>query len=419
MNSGVRCTAFLLQRVTFLVVLGCLLLGGCQPEDDRVRIRIWHQKNDAERDYFNAAVAAYNAEHPDRYVEALYKETEELRNLFIVASVGGKGPELVYGPADNLSIFALTASIQPIDDVLPADYLAQFNADGVISWRDKPWMVADQVGNHLTFVYNKEMMPVPPATTDEMIEMLQALTKDVDGDGKIDQYGLTWNYVEPFFFMPFLTGYGGWVMDEAGNPTLDNEATINAIQFILDLRDKYEVIPRESDYNIAETLFKERRAAAIINGPWAWAGYGEAGIDYGLARLPIMSATGKWTAPLVSSKGYSVNVNVDEEKMPYVRDVLEFLTNAEMQADMARNISSIPTIDVVRQDSVIQANMVLRSSLHQVEVGLPMPIEPQMRQIWDGMRGPYQLIMNGASTAAEGARLMQDEVEKRIADTFL
>ncbi len=68
---------------------------------------------------------------------------------------------------------------------------------------------------------------------------------------------------------------------------------------------------------------------------------------------------------------------------------------------------------------MIQSNVVLRSSLHQVEVGLPMPIEPQMRQIWDGMRGPYQLIMNGASTAADGAKLMQDEVEKRVADTFL
>ncbi len=420
MYPVVRCTAGVARkRFVFICLMSVLFLAGCQPEDDRVRIRIWHQKNDAERDFFNEAIAAYNEAHPDRYVEALYKETEELRNLFIVASVGGKGPELVYGPADNLSIFALTESIQPIDEILSADYLAQFNADGVISWRDKPWMIADQVGNHLTFVYNREMMPEPPATTDEMIEMLQALTKDVDGDGKIDQYGLTWNYVEPFFFMPFLTGYGGWVMDEAGNPTLDNEATVNAIQFILDLRDKYQVIPRESDYNIAETLFKERRAAAIINGPWAWAGYGDAGIDYGLARLPIMSATGNWTAPLVASKGYSVNVNVSDEQMPYVRDVLHFLTNAEMQADMARNIASIPTIDTVRQDSVIQASVVLRSSLHQVEVGLPMPIEPQMRQIWDGMRGPYQLIMNGASTAEEGARLMQEEVEKRIADTFL
>ena len=417
MRSGnyVRC-----EKICYLwAVLITLTFAGCRPADDRVRISIWHQKNDAERELFNQVVAEYNARHPDRFVEALYKETEELRNLFIVASVGGKGPDLVYGPADNLSIFALTGSIQPVDEVLSREYLDQFNEDGIISWREEPWMVADQVGNHLTFVYNKEFIPEPPETTEEMIEMLQALTKDLDGDGKIDRYGLTWNYTEPFFFMPFLTGFGGWVMDEEGNPTLDNEETVQAIQFILDLRDKHKVIPRESDYNIAETLFKERRAAAIINGPWAWAGYADAGIDYGLARIPRMSSTGLWSAPFVASKGYSANVNISEEKKPYVRDVLRYLTNVEMQTHMTRNISSIPTIDAVRKDSIVQQNIVLRSSLAQVEVGKPMPIEPQMRQIWDGMRGPYQLIMNGASTATQGARLMQEEVEKRIADTFL
>jgi arabinogalactan oligomer/maltooligosaccharide transport system substrate-binding protein len=48
-----------------------------------------------------------------------------------------------------------------------------------------------------------------------------------------------------------------------------------------------------------------------------------------------------------------------------------------------------------------------------------MPTAPQLRQIWDGMRGPYQLVMNGAVSAEEGAALMQQEVEKRINDTFL
>ena len=51
--------------------------------------------------------------HPDRVVELLYKETEELRNLYIVASAGGQGPELVYGPSDNVSIFSITNAIRP------------------------------------------------------------------------------------------------------------------------------------------------------------------------------------------------------------------------------------------------------------------------------------------------------------------
>ena len=407
---------FLAKSVLFILLIG---LSGCGEADDRVRIRIWHQKIDNERAFFERVIEEYNQAHPDRVVEVLYKETEELRNLFIVASAGGQGPELIYGPSDNVSIFSVTDVIRPISEVLDSLYLAQFSSDGLITWQGAPLMVSDQVGNHLTFVYNKEFISTPPSTSDELITLLKELTVDLDGDGKIDRYGLTWNYTEPFFFAPFLTGYGGWMLDEDGHPTLDTEETVQAIQFILDLRDKHGVIPRESDYNIAETLFKERRAAAIINGPWSWSGYAKAGIDFGLARIPMISSTGNWASPLISSKGYSVNKNVDEEKLPIIQDVLEYLTNAEMQSSMAKELSTIPTILSVRSDPIIQENPILKASLNQVEVGLPMPIEPQMRQVWDGMRGPYQLIMNGASSASEGALLMQLEVEKRISDTFL
>lgn len=408
-----------MNRIALFLMVGTALLAGCRPDDPRVRIRIWHQKNDAERAFFEERIAEYNARHSDRVVEILYKETEELRNLFIVASVGGQGPELVYGPSDNLSIFALTGAIAPITTVLDPDYLAGFDASGVIRWEGEDWMVADQVGNHLTLVYNKALLPDPPQTTDSLIAVLKTLTSDDNGDGRIDRYGLTWNYTEPFFFIPFLTGFGGWMLDDAGRPTLDTEATVRAIQFVLDLRDRYQIIPRESDYNIAETLFKEGRAAAIINGPWAWAGYGDAGIDYGLARIPVMSETGRWSAPVISSKGYSVNANLPEEVKPYVNDLLVYLTGAPMQRAMAEQLAAIPTLPEVRADSVVMNNPILRASLRQVEVGVPMPLAPQLRQVWDGMRGPYQLVMNGAISAEEGARQMQLEVEKRIADTFL
>ena len=413
-------TSHPLCRLALLGMAGLLfMIAGCTPEDQSRRITIWHQKTESERTFFNEIIAAYNRNHPDREVEILYKETEDLRRLFVVASVGGQGPDLVYGPSDNTSVFALTETIRPLDEVLDPGYLATFDQAGIIQWKDKPWLIADQVGNHLVFVYNKQFIPEPPANTDEMIEMLSGLTIDEDGDGKPERYGLTWNYTEPFFFIPFLNGYGGQVMDEDGNPTLDNETTASAIQFILDLRDKYKVIPPESDYNIAETLFKEGRAAAIINGPWSWSGYGEAGIDYGLARIPVVTETGLWAAPFISAKGYSVNVNVPEEKLPLIQELLHYLTGAEMQTMMADELSAIPALKALRTSNVVVNNPTLQSSLQQVEVGIPMPIQPQMRQIWDGMRGPYQLVMNGAVTAREGARLMQLETEKLIADTFL
>ncbi|HMB92371.1 MAG TPA: hypothetical protein VKP65_16080, partial [Rhodothermales bacterium] len=129
--------------------------------------------------------------------------------------------------------------------------------------------------------------------------------------------------------------------------------------------------------------------------------------------------TGRWSAPMVAARGYSINANVTDEELPYVRDVIEYLTSAEVQTYAAENLSIVPTRKAVRMSPVVQDNPLLQASLEQVEVGRAMPLEPQMRQIWDGMRGPYQLVMNGAVSAEEGARLMQQEVEKRIADTYL
>ena len=57
--------------------------------------------------------------------------------------------------------------------------------------------------------------------------------------------------------------------------------------------------------------------------------------------------------------------------------------------------------------------------MQQIEHGRALPIVPQMRAIWEGMRGPYQLVMNGAITAREAARRMQREAEKNIADNNL
>lgn len=402
-----------------LAASGCARGGDGPPASGPVVIGIWHQKDGAERTFFDARIAEYNRQHAGKVrVEPLWRETEELRNLFVIASVGGQGPDLIFGPSDNMSILAMTGSVMPISDVLPDTFLVRFDSSGVLGWNGQRWLVADQVGNHLAFVYNKKLLPEVPETWAELLPKLQALTRDTNGDGRNDAYGLTWNYTEPFFFVPFLTGAGGWMMTPDGTPTLDNAQTVEAIRFVLALRDRYKVIPGESDYNVAETLFKEGRAAAVINGPWAWAGYGEAGIDYGIARIPKMPG-GRWSAPVTSSKGYSVNVNVPDWKKPYVRDLLVYLTNAPMQAQMAQQLATIPTLPAVLNSPAVTANPTLQASLQQVAVGRPMPLAPQMRQVWDGMRGPYQAVMSGSVTPEQGARQMQGEVQKRINDTFL
>jgi maltose-binding protein MalE len=407
------------RHAILIAILLMFALSGCtRTPDTRTHVLIWHQKISGERDLFHEQVARFNAAHPDIVIDTLYKENEELRNLFVIAAVAGQGPDIIYGPADNVGVFVTTRTILPLDDVFPLDYFRRFIPQGVVRWKDKRWLVADQLGNHLTLVYNTQLVPKPPVTLDELIAIGQSLTKNNAKTGRTEQYGLTWNYREPFFFVPFLTAFGGWVMDDNGRPTLDNPQTVRAIQFVLDLRDKYKIIPKEGDYEIADMLFKEQRTAMIINGPWSWAGYHVPNGNM-VAPLPFNSETGLWCEPMVSAKGYSVNANVPPAKVPVVRDVISFLTSAAIQEEMSVKLATSPVDRAVLASPAIRANPTLTASMQQIEHGRPMPIMPQMRAIWEGMRGPYQLVMNGAITAKEAAKRMQREAEKNIADSNL
>ncbi len=411
---------FVLVALVLAVGLGaCAGASGPPAEGEPVVVRIWHQKDAAERTFLERWVADYNARQDTVAVEVLYKETEELRNHYIFGAIGGKGPDLVYGPADNIGMLAITETIRPLDGLLDAATLAAFTDEGLLRYEGRLYGLADQVGNHLTLVYNRALVDEPPRTFDELVDVARQHTADTDGDGEPDRYGLVWNYSEPFFFIPFLTAFDGWVMDDAERPTLDTPATVEAIEFVKGLRDRERVIPPTVDYNTAEALFKEGRAAMIINGPWAWAGYGDAGVDYALTPIPYNEETGAWARPMAAAKAYSLNPAVPDWKLPAVLGVLRELTGARIQRAMAAELALVPVQRSVLQSAAVRDNPILVQSLAQLEHTRPMPTSPTLRQIWDGMRGPYQLVMNGEVSGEEGARRMQAEVEKRLADFAL
>jgi maltose-binding protein MalE len=343
----------------------------------------------------------------------IYYETEELRSNFIVAALGGSGPDLVYGPADMVGPFHEMGIIQPLEEFFSSEALANFDPMGLVRLQGHLYMIADRIGNHLTLVYNKKILPKPPRTTDELIALGKTLTKDRDGDGIPDQYALAWNFIEPFFFIPFLGGFGGWVMDENASPTLNTAATIDASKFIEELRAQ-KIIPRECDLDLVNQLFKQQKAAMVINGPWSWGGYVDAGVEIGLARIPKVSATGLWPTPMVSAKGYCLNTEVDARRREKALYLLRFLTRPENELEFTRALSEIPSRLEARRDSLFLHDPILKASQDQITVGRPMPINTEMRVIWDAMRPAYQSVLNGQLTPEQAAKQMQEVAERKI-----
>lgn len=391
-----------------------ILAGGCSPPKEPNHIVIWHQMRVDERLILADQLKQFMALHPGVVAEEIYKETEELRSGFIVAAIAGQGPDLVYGPSDMVGPFEVMGIISPLENLFDKEYLNSFIPQALTYYKGHLYQIADKIGNHLTLVYNKRMVSTPPQTDEELIEMGRSLTRDLNGDGKPDQYALAWNYTEPFFFIPFLTGFGGWVMTDQGQPTLDSQAMVDGLKFIRDLRDRYRIIPGEADYNIADALFKDGKSAMIINGDWSWAGYKKAGIDIGVAPLPRIVSTGLWCEPMVSPKGFSLNANVSPEKRRLVIELVKFLMQPDLQLQTARALNTMPTRKEAVNSEFVQNNDIMRNSALQIEHGRPMPVVPELRAIWDAMRPSYQAVLGGAKTPEQAARDMQDLALRKI-----
>lgn len=88
----------------------------------------------------------------------------------------------------------------------------------------------------------------PPKTWDELVEYAKKLTQDIDGDRVIDQWGYAFigapgGLYNNFTFYELLYQAGGSLFDERGYPLFNSPAGVEALQFMVDLRNKYKVVP--------------------------------------------------------------------------------------------------------------------------------------------------------------------------------
>lgn len=406
----------MISKRGILSVLLALVFLSCTGRNPK-RIVVWHSLRPSDREIMREALRDFGNNYPDWEFGELYYQNETARTNYIISALGGSGPALFRGANDNIGPFVEMEVIQPLEPFLDEQYLDHFLTEPIQAntWMDGHlYQVADQVGNHLCLVYNKALISSPPKTMSELIEIGKKLTVDKNGDGKPDQYALVWNYTEPFFVVPFIGGFGGWMVDENYQPTLNTEAVVKAAQFIYDLANVHKIIPLECDYEIATALFKDGSAAMIINGSWSWASYIENGIDLGIARIPRIDETGLWPTPAISPLGYSLNVNVTGKKRDIAIELLKYLTSRELQLRFTQLTGSIPSRKDAFSDPIVTNNPLVSGSLDQLLVGKVMPPVTEMRWIWDAMRPSYQGIFTGNVTPEQAAREMQALAEKLI-----
>jgi basic membrane lipoprotein Med (substrate-binding protein (PBP1-ABC) superfamily)/maltose-binding protein MalE len=390
-------------------------------EVPQVTITMWEQEEESGRNtVLYPLVNEFMRDNPNIVVEVTNYGNEELRTQFQTASLAGQAPEIVRCPNDFAGPFSVMDILLPIRDMFDQAFLDTFLpgslAGGVVG--GTLWGLPDQAGNHLMLLYNKAFIETPPADSEEMIAVAQEHTDEAAGT-----WGLVYNTQEPFWLAPFLGGFGGWVLDdETDLPTLDTPEMVEALQFMSDLSNEYMVVPPGCDYDTADTLFKEGKAAMIINGDWSLGGYSQIeGLDYGTAPIPMISETGLWPAPMTSGRYYMVSNQVQPGTPEFdaVKAFIEFMTGEHAQETWLEKFKKLPANIEVAKSPLILQDPILEGSAAQLEKGRGMPAAPQLRCFWDSARPGQQGVIAGTQTPEEAAASMQEDADRCIKEAGL
>jgi arabinogalactan oligomer/maltooligosaccharide transport system substrate-binding protein len=394
--------------LTVLLVL-VMLMGVVSMTSAKVNLILWTKEDTDALDWNKSLVEEFMNIHPDITIELVKKlNVEVLREDFLTASLAGAAPDILWTVSDHAGPFVAADIVEAVDSLFDLNMYVDSAMDAV-KLEGKYWGIPISNGNHLMLLYNKELIAEAPKDTDELFAVGKKLTTG-------GNYALVWNQTEPFWLVPWLGGFKGKVFAEDGiTPTLNTPEMVATLKFLHDMKFDAKIVPLECDYDGADTLFKEGKAAMIINGDWSIGGYVSVlGDDLGVARIPKVSATGEWPKPYTSGVYFMLTEGISGDKLKAAQDFIGFVSTKEKQLEMVKLLNRLPAVKEALEDPLITENLILKGSADQMVVGTPMPTVLEMRCNWDSMKPEMLAVLADTKSPEDAVKLMQSSAESCI-----
>lgn len=409
-----------------LLLLG-ILLGGCQAnsinnQNKITKITFWHGINPPEnRDIFQELVDRFNQNHPDIDVQALYigQPDAQLPKIF-AATVSGEPPDMLW------FVPQITGKLAQLDALLPLE--SWLNNSSIKTEIDPAMLDSMTLNEHILSIpfatnnaaifyrpslFAEAGITETPRTWQELQTVAKKLTKDIDGDHRLDRHGIflslgkgEWTV---FVWLPFIYSAGGDLL-AGDNPDLVNPGAIAALQFGADLvKDKLAILsPPERGYEIDN--FLSGKVAMQITGPWTLAQLKDSNVDYDVFPIPVAETP---AAVIGGENVFVFKTNPQREQASL--KFLEYILSEEFQTTWALKTGYLPVNLKSQQSSeyqqFVQDNPVIQVFLNQMQWARSRPIIPQYTRLSENLGRAIEASLLGKQTPAEALKRSQQRLE--------
>lgn len=368
------------------------------------KVVLWHAYRADERKALDQAVAKFNSSHTNIQIETLAVPYDAFPDKISNAIPQGKGPDVFIFAHDRVGDWAESKVIEPVDfwldDKLKARFMPQTIAP--LTYRKSVYGLP-MAFKTLVLFYNKTLVPNPPKTTDELIAMSKKLTNKAN-----KTYGFCYENTDFHRHSAWLYGFGGGVFDAAGKLTMSTPQAAASMQFAQDLRNKHKIVPEEVTSTLQTSLFNEGKVAMVMNGPW-FTGEIKPGLNYGVATLPVISATNQPARPFMGSEAILLSAKSQHKEAAF--EVMSWLTDVEASKIRMtvgkQTVATIKAYDGVTDPAVKVFQAQLLNSV-------PMPNTPQMLMVWSPAATALNKVVSGNAVPAEALKQAQSQIETAI-----
>lgn len=309
---------------------------------------------------YRGVVRAFRRSEPDVRVNLIEaSDRDDLLARLSTSFAGGKPPDLFLLNYRFYGQFAARRVLEPVESRVgdsdafePEDFYPQaldaFRFDGELTCL--PQNISSLVVYYNRNLFRRAGVAEPRAgwTWNDMVDKAIKLTKDVDQDGTVDQYGLG---VEPTIIRvaPFVWSNGGELLDDDEQPTrftLETPAAQKALKEFFDLRQLHLVVPSEDEIESEddESRFQNGRTAMVLSSRRSTPAFRTiTAFDWDVASLPRH----RDQVGILHSDAYCMTKSSDNKASAWA--FMEFALGREGQRITARSGRTVPSLKEVAE----------------------------------------------------------------------